>query len=421
MLMKVVEQQPIPVQDQIKKICVIVVDYPKATETFIMRDLMVFHNDGVDVRLHHLATERDDILHDFAKPTRGMARYVPFVGSKSLGALARAVIRKPLTLAKTVGQIVWAYRTEPGWMAKTLALVPKALAIGEDVKAWGAEHVHGEFAGHPGAVAWIIGRMQDLPYSVSCRAHDIFRTQALLNHKLGEAAFVRTISKFNKTFLMEQVSGLDASRIHVIHSSVDLTQIPALPAPQNDRFRIVYVGSLQERKGVDVLLKALAKAGPDLGDWHCDIIGTGPIEGELKALAGRLGLERVTFRGGQPFEEVSRAMARASVCVAPSVIGPQGRTEGIPNVMIEALAHQRPAISSNVSGIPELLQPGRTGWLTEPGDVDGLAAALKEIHDDPETAYRYAVAGRQLVAEEFDILENAREQIRLFSQYRAAR
>ena len=113
-------------------------------------------------------------------------------------------------------------------------------------------------------------------------------------------------------------------------------------------------------------------------------------------------------------------MERASVCVAPSIIGPDGRTEGIPNVMIEALAHQRPAISSNLSGIPELLRPGQTGWLTEAGNVDQFAAALLDIKNDPARAYEMAKAGRQVVAEEFDVNANAMTQIKLFSAHLAS-
>jgi len=310
---------------KIKRLAVIVVEYPKATETFILRDLMVFHRAGVEVDLHHLSPFGTDVLHGFA---------------------------------------AWAYLSRPKWMFKTLGLIPKALAIGEHAKRNGVEHVHGEFAGHPGATGWIINRFFGIPYSVSCRAHDIFRTQALLDRKLGEAAFVRTISAFNKDFLLKKVPGLQADNIHVIHSSVDLNAIAALDPPSNDPFTIVYVGSLQIRKGVDVLLNALAQASDALGDWRCEIIGSGPLEDELKQMAATLNLDRVTFRGQ--------------------------------------------------------LRPGQTGWLTEAGNVDQFAAALLDIKNDPARAYEMAKAGRQVVAEEFDVNANAMTQIKLFSAHLAS-
>lgn len=402
----------------IGRLAVLVVDYPKTTETFIMRDIMEFDRAGVQISLHHLAPERDDILHKFAEPTRQMAKYTRFIGIESLTALSVSLLKKPGCVIGIIADVIKAYWKEPVYLLKTLALVPKAAAIGRQLKNWNVEHVHGEFAGHPGAVAWMIGRLEGLPYSISCRAHDIFITQSLLDKKLGEAAFVRTISEFNREFLSEKVAGLSKGKIHVIHSSVSLKEIPALPAPENDPFLILYIGSLQVRKGIDILLNALAKVDKELRNWQCEIIGGGPEDDKLKKLKDELGLEQVVFRGPQPFSEVSASMKRASVCVAPSVVGPQGRTEGIPNVMIEALSHQRPAISTNVSGIPELIRPGESGWLTEPSDVDGLAAAILEVASDPHTAYKYAQRGREIVAEEFDIEENAMRQLMLFSQHK---
>lgn len=402
----------------IDRIAILVVDYPKVTETFIMRDVMAFDQAGVQVSLHPLGPERDDILHPFAEPTRKMAKYTRFFGAEALSAFASALLTKPKHVFGIIADVVKAYWREPVWMAKTLILIPKATAIGRYLKKWGAEHVHGEFAGHPGAVAWMVGRLEGLPYSISCRAHDIFITQSLLEQKLGEAAFVRTISDFNSKFLLEKVAGLSKDKIHVLHSSVSLTEIPALSAPQSEPFLILYIGSLEVRKGIDVLLRALAKADKELGNWRCEIVGGGPEDDKLKRLSEELGLDRVSFRGPQAYSEVSASIKRASVCVAPSVYGPKGRTEGIPNVMIEALAHQRPAISTNVSGIPELIRPGESGWLTEPGDVDGLAQALLEVSADPQAAYKMAVRGREIVAEEFNIAENAMRQLVLFSAHK---
>jgi glycosyltransferase involved in cell wall biosynthesis len=105
--------------------------------------------------------------------------------------------------------------------------------------------------------------------------------------------------------------------------------------------------------------------------------------------------------------------------VVPSVIGPKGRTEGIPNVVIEALAHQRPVIATAVSGIPELVTNGSTGWLIQPGDVKELGAALERIRRDPEGAYRIAQQGRRRVESEFDLVRSARAQLEKFQQHAA--
>lgn len=397
------------------KLAILVTEYPKTTETFILRDIMTFLNAGAEVRLYHLAPFRHgEILHDFATPTKALARHHAPLGRRAMGG----VIRHLGSGALRAAAIIRAQAAEPVLMAKSLSLVPPASAIADDLVAWGADHVHAEFAGHPATAAWIIHKITGLPYSVSCRAHDIFRTQRLLSEKLGDAAFVRTVSNYARDFLRDRVPNLDMSRVEVIHSSVDLTSIPALPPPKTDPFHILYVGSLQLRKGVDVLLKALAQL--DIGPWTCTLAGDGPERAKLQAMTGALGLtDRVTFLGSQRFDVISTLYASASVVVAPSIIGPKGRTEGIPNVMIEALAFQRPAISTNISGIPELIRNGVTGRLVAPGSVQELAAALRDIHADPSGAYAMAVAGRAHVQAEFSLQINAMRQYQLFGLHAA--
>ena len=397
------------------KLAVIVTEFPKATETFIYRDLTKFIELGADVRLYHVAPfRRHQPLHGFAAPLLERAVDIGFVRP---GALARALWRRPGKLMAAVARIAWAYRRHPKIALKSLALVPKALAIAEDARTWGATHVHAEFAGHPATAAWIGHVAGGLPYSVSCRAHDVFRTQALLAEKLGAAAMVRTVSAFGRDFLRANVRGMAAREVHVIHSSVGVTRIaPVEAVPSTDPFRILYVGALEPKKGVGHLLDALALVGGQLGDWRCDLIGGGPDAAMLRARAAELGLgEHATFHGPQPFERVAEAYRTASVCVAPSVIGPDGRQEGIPNVMIEALAYQRPAITTAISGIPELIRDGDTGLLVPPGDAAALASALLRVRDDPEAALAMARRGRAHVVDEFDLETNARRQLALFA------
>lgn len=394
------------------KLAVIVTEYPKSTETFIYRDLLAFHAAGCEIVLYHLAPFRhDQPLHAFAAPTRDWVRDIGFVQP---GAVLRA-LRHP-RFADAIARMTAAYARHPKLLAKSLALVPKALAIAEDARAQGCTHVHAEFAGHPATAAWLGHRAGGLPYSVSCRAHDIFRTQALLAEKLGEAQAVRTISAFGATFLRARVAGMATRAIHVIHSSVAVARIaPVETVPATAPFRILYVGALEPKKGVEHLLTALARVGGDLGDWHLDAIGHGPSAAALKAQAVALGLAgRVTFHGAKPFEAVAAAYARAGVCVAPSVIGPDGRQEGIPNVMIEALAYQRPAITTAISGIPELIEDGETGLLVPPGDPAALGPALLRVYRDPAAALAMARRGRAHVAREFDLAVNARRQLDLF-------
>lgn len=392
------------------KLAVIVTEFPKTTETFILRDLMMFLEAGCDLRLYHLAAWRQNqILHDFAAPLADMARHVPLATPATLAAVARHLG----VAAHKAAQILWHQGREPGLAGKSLAVLPAALRIGEELRGWGAEHVHAEFAGHPATAAWIAHAVSGVPFSISCRAHDIFRSQRLLAQKFSDVAAVRTVSRFARNFLAEKVEGLRAEDLQVIHSSLDVASIEPTPVQRGKAFRILYVGSLQPRKGVDILLRALADF--DRPDWQLDIAGDGPDRDKLERLSETLELgDKVRFLGQLNFEDVTRLYREASVCVAPSIIGPGGRTEGIPNVMIEALAYQRPAISTRVSGIPELIRDQETGWLTDPGNVAQLTAALCDVHDHPGKAAQLAAAGRALVEREFDLKVNARAQLEMF-------
>lgn len=399
------------------KLAVIVTEFPKTTETFILRDLMVFLELGVDLRIYHLTPWREDqILHDFARPLARRARHIPLFGAEAAGAAAR----HPRLAARLSGTIARHQGRDGGIAAKSLALLPAALRLGEELRDWGADHVHAEFAGHPATAAWIANQVAGVPYSISCRAHDIFRSQRLLAQKFAGAAAIRTVSDFGRRFLEERVPGVPAERIEVIHSSVDVRAIDAEPVRRDGPFRILYVGSLQPRKGVNVLLEALK--GMNCADWTLQIAGDGPDRAALERQVREAGMGvRVCFLGQQSFARIEQLYREASVCVAPSIIGPGGRTEGIPNVMIEALAHRRPAISTNVSGIPELIRPGQTGWLTEPGDVAGLRAALEDVRSDPARADRLALQGRAHVEAHFDLRVNAWRQLEIFQQHRAPR
>ena len=402
---------------------IILTEFPKVTETFVLRDLIRFHECGHEIRIFHVGPyRRKEVVHDFARRTLSWVQPLPFLfGRLTLGALLRALTRRPGTVFRLVAELLWGYRYEPMILAKSLFILPKSLAVAENLLEWRADHLHAEFAGHPATCAWIVGRMTGLPYSVSCRAHDIFSTQAMLGPKLLEAAFVRCISQFNKDFLTERIPGLADRPLAVIHSAVDLTKMPVVPPPNPHTFRILFVGALETRKGVDFLLHALA-ACPHLGDWTCQIIGDGPVHQRMKRLAESLGLsDHVNFLGARSFEEVSRAYRESHLVVVPSTIGRRGRTEGIPNVIMEALAHQRPVIASRVSGIPELIEHGVTGYLVDHGESPGLARAIMQIRQDPETADQMAKRGRELVAKEFDLATNAAAQLSLFAMYRAKR
>ncbi|MGO4524741.1 glycosyltransferase family 4 protein [Microvirga sp. 2MCAF35] len=405
-----------------RRLAVIVTEFPKTTETFIMRDVIAFSQKNYDIRIYHLTHfNRHEVVHDFAKETIAWSRdFAYFASGDVIGALLRTLLRRPRVLGRILRDILVGCRKDPVMMLKSLFILPKSLRIAEDIRDWGGDHVHAAYAGHPATCAWIVRRAAGVPFSVSCHAHDIFETQALLSTKLPEADFVRTISEYNRKYILRHVPSLAPNPPVVIHVGAFLENIIPSTVYPRDRFRVLYVGSLEYRKGVDVLLRALAQA--NLGEWRLDVLGGGPERKALETLSAELGLsDRVTFHGAQPNERVAKVMSQVSVMVVPSRIGPRNQTEGLPTVIVEAFAHERPVVASRLTGIPEIVVDGETGWLFEVDDVSGLTRALEEVQSNPQEALRRASSGRNLVVSEFDQTKNAGSLLSMIDSFVQAR
>ncbi len=382
------------------KIAMLVTDFPKVTETFTLREAAELRRLGHEVRIYHLTRfRRNEVIHEFARPLVKDSHGQPYLLAKPVLA---ALLRRPRWSAAVLGALTRGFARRPALLAKSLAILPKSLAFARDLDRWGADHVHASFAGHPATSAWIIHRVSGLPYSISCHAHDIFRDQTFLAEKFRSAAFVRTISRYNADFLRERLGDEACQNLHVIHCGV---RLPATPKtrPELPAGRILFVGALEPKKGVEVLLRALSQLAPEKA-WQARIVGGGTLRVRLEQLSSSLGLgSRVTFLGPQPAEAVADELEQADVLVAPSVPGPGGRAEGIPTVLMEAMSHGVPVIASRLTGIPELVRNGETGLLFEPGRDDQLADAITRLRADPCLARSLGAKGLELVQREFEI------------------
>jgi colanic acid/amylovoran biosynthesis glycosyltransferase len=178
------------------------------------------------------------------------------------------------------------------------------------------------------------------------------------------------------------------------------------PAPAGRAARggpLLFVGRLVAKKGVDVLIDARALLQSELPELDVEIVGGGPLAEELEGRARRSGVsDRIHFLGPQPADVVDAAFRRASLVVLPSRIDEHGDRDGMPTVLVEALARGVPVVATDIVGIPEVVRDGETGLLVPPDDPPALAAAIARLVRDPELARELAAAGRALVAERFD-------------------
>ncbi len=397
------------------KIWAIVSDFPKVTETFALANVQAFRRAGHQADVFHIKPFRSgEIVHPEAQEIVDAAKHLGYLTPRTLALAMLGCLRSPVQTMRVIRRIFGAFRTQPKHLGISLMLVPQALAMGQMARRAGVDRLYAEFAGYPATVAWIASRTSGIPFGFSAHAHDIFITQGLLDVKARRAAFVRTISEFNRRFLVQK-AGVPQDKVHVIRCGVSPDRADCdLPEPPSgaEPFRILFVGALLPRKGVDVLLRALAHLPKSL-TWTLQIIGGGSQDAALRQLAQSLPEGRVTFDGPQPSDKVRQAMSGVHLVVVPSVEGAEGRSEGIPVVLMEAMAQGRPVIASRLSGIPELVEDGHTGRLVPPGDVQALATRIEHVLSNYEAALRMAAAGQARVRSHYNIDQNAAELLAL--------
>jgi glycosyltransferase involved in cell wall biosynthesis len=393
------------------RVAYIVSRFPHASETFIVRELSALEAaGGTTVELMSLFPPVDATIHPSAAPwTDRLAR--PELG-EALVALLWWAVRRPVRLLTTVGVVLREHVRSPALLVRAIVTLPLAAAHARLIRTRGVQHVHAHYATYPGLSAWISRRLAGTPYSITAHAHDIFVNQRMLARKLADAAFVVTISEYNRGFLADYG---DSGRIHVVHAGIDPEAYPFRPraVPPEGPVRALCVASLQEYKGHAVLFDALAHE-PALDRVELDLVGAGPLRAALEGRARELGLvDRVRFHGSASEDAVRGLLERADLFVLPSVIARGGQMEGLPVVLMEALASGVPVVATRLSGIPELVTDGTTGLLAAPGDAGSLRDALgRALNGDFRPDLQ---AGRALVEREFDVRDSAARLRELFA------
>lgn len=393
-----------------RRVAYIMSRFPKLTETFILYEILAQESAGVQIHVFPLLREHEEILHPEAQRLVDAAHYQPFMSLPILGSQLRMLARHPGAYLGTLGSLLWANRRSRNHFVGALGIYPKTVHNALEMKRLGIEHVHAHFATHPAAAGWIIHRLTGISYSFTAHGSDIHVDRTGLAPKVADAAFVAAISEFNRQVIVDECGPWAAQIVEVLHSGVDTDHFRPQERPRHadGRLRIICIGTMHEVKGQAYLLEACARLGRDGVDFTCRLVGDGPDEPMLRATAARLGItEQVVFEGRRTRDEIAALLAETDVLVTPSVPASDGKREGIPVVLMEAMASGVAVVASRLTGIPELVRDGETGLLAAPRDVDGLAGALRRLHDDPALRSRLAAAGRSLVQREFDIRRNA--------------
>jgi glycosyltransferase involved in cell wall biosynthesis len=382
-----------------RPIALLLKTYPKLSETFVLNEIRGLERRGYALRIYALAAPEDDESRAAARDVRAPVAYLPATARDALrviGAHIACLCTRPAAWATTLARAL--RRHERCGLVDFLRAAWLARALERE----GATHLHTHFASEPAGVAELAARLAGLPFSISAHAKDIWLSSVeSLRRKLGAASFTVTCTEHNRAHLAAIAP--DARILRMYHG-VELHRLQPPPARPSggETPLILSVGRLRPKKGLLTLVDACAHLHAAGVELHCEIVGYGPEQERLEAAIAAYGLRDVVVLTGRlAHDEVLRRYARADVFVLPCTVLADGDRDGIPNVLLEAMAMALPVISTNVSGIPELIDDGRNGVLVEPDDARALAGAIAGLLVDDAERMRLGAAARATVAMHF--------------------
>ncbi len=400
------------------KVAYIVSRFPHLPETFILREMSALDANGLQVELFPLLVQDQKVLHPESLSWLEKVHRFNFFSWKCLGTNIRTCFRQPGRYLATFFQVIWFNLPSLKFLIRALFIFPVAVDMAEDIRKLDICHIHAHYATHPALAAWIVARFTGIPFSMTVHAHDIFVNHTMLKQKLQKAAFIRAISEFNKNYLVGLYGQWVAEKIIVVHCGIHPEWYQGQIKKQSEIFQIIAVGSLQEYKGHEYLIKACSMLKAEAVPFQCRIVGGGELKEYLSDLVEHLGLgAEVCLVGPKTENEIVDLLTQAQCFVLPSVITRTGKMEGIPVVLMEALASKLPVVASDISGIPEIIQNHQSGLLIPPKDTLAMVQNIIWIRDHPHESEKMAETGCRKVWNEFNMDKIVYSLINLYLKF----
>jgi glycosyltransferase involved in cell wall biosynthesis len=374
-------------------------EYPRVSHTFILREIEALRRLGAEVDTYTIrATPSDQHTGDEEKAAFASTWPVQ-ANAKRPGVLLRALAAADKK--RLFSALKLAIRTRPPGLkafAYQVFYWLQGAVLAQRLRAAGTQHLHNHFANSSCSTAMLAAEIAGIPFSVTMHGPAIFFEPHWwrIDVKIARAAFTACISHFCRAQGMIFADQTHWDRMRIVHCGVT----PSLYAPAPDHVpgkRLIFVGRLAAIKGVAVLLEAFARIRQTHPDASLTLVGDGPERKALEATAARLGIaDAVDFAGYLSQSQVADRLSRADIFALPSF------AEGVPVVLMEAMASRLPVIAPRVAGVPELVEDGVSGFNVSPGDADMLTARIDALLSDPALRASMGEAGRAKVAAEFD-------------------
>lgn len=395
--------------------------YARASDTFIRNEVLELRRRGHVVRTYSIREpEHEQLVSEEIRRERESTLYI--LPGHAAGAIRAALLLFVTQPARTLAAFALGWRTGArGVRARVwqLAYFLEACFLARRLRADGVRHLHVHLEEQPATVGMLASALSGVPFSMAVHGPYIFRAPGpwALGEKVARAAFTTCISEFTRSQCMLYAPLAAWPKLSIVRCAPHPSFLECEPAPLPDARRLVWVGRVCEEKGVPVLIEAAARLAREGLEFELELIGDGPLLPAIRARIAQEGLERRVRTLGWAGSDAVRARVNAArALVQPSF------AEGLPVVIMEALALGRPVISTFVAGIPELIENGVDGWLVPAGSVEALTGAMRAAIQAPAAELeRLGRAGRARVLERHHVVTEVDKLAALFESSIAGR
>jgi glycosyltransferase involved in cell wall biosynthesis len=398
------------------RIAYLVNQYPKVSHTFIRRELQALEAEGIEVVRCSVRRVAEPLADIADQQEQERTRVVLDGGPQGLAAaMARVAAKRPLAFARASAMATRVGLGSERGVVIHGAYLGEACVLLEWLEEAGVTHVHAHFGTNSTTVAMLVAALGGPGYSFHVHGPEEFDKPFLisLGEKVERSRFVCAISHFGRSQLYRRVSYAHWPKVKIVRCGVEASFLEGDGRPFPSTPRLVSVGRLSEQKGQILMIEALGRLAAEGLDFELVLVGDGEMRAEVEAAIAQHGLkDKVTITGWASGDEVREQILSARAMILPSF------AEGLPVVIMEALGLQRPVLSTYVAGIPELVEPGKNGWLVPAGSVDALVEGIREVLDTPtETLVAMGAAGRQAVLERHDVRVTAASLAQLLREH----
>lgn len=396
------------------KIAYVLNVFPLISERWLVNEISELMENDHEIRVIALERSKDKVFHKGVSSKNLLSKTHFFREFSFHSLLTRKIFYTLLFFLKLIREDFTGFLFNPRGRIRPNLRIAYSCAFIPD-----CDIIHAHFATESATLAMELSKILDKPFTFTVHAYDIFKKKniedELLPEKLAYADKIISISEYNKKYLLERFN-LPPEKIEVIYLGAKPERYKSLKKKGSVN-HIITISRLVEKKGLLTLIEAFSLLDEWKIDFHSTIIGEGPLKSELSTSIKKHGLsQKVSLIGSVIDEKVDPLLASASIFVLPCIKAKDGDMDGIPVVLMEAMSSGLPVVSTNISGIPELVEDGVAGYLVPPNNPTELAKAIKRLLDNPPLRTKMGEKGAEKIVHEFNVKTNVKRLMNLWEE-----